>query len=306
MIVAFDFDNTLFQMNQGLQIGQPIPATVNLLKRLYEEGHTVIIYSGRKSEEIQPVLDRHHIRVHRINSKEVEQVDIYKTPSGKPYYHVFIDDKNLNPLDKTETELYQEVLSLGMLQQNLEHLQGHLPKNENISYEKLQDKIDEMDWKKLAAAGVIGATLATAPMTADAQAHQATVQTARPSLPSDLWKGLTAEDTKGNYDVYLAIASVVRNRLAKGMSHGLVALKRKDLDAFVKRETDYAKTKNRDLEALTKKAIGEIQAGKDTVDGADHYEHTGVYPTPSWAKQMKIVKVLNKGTKDEITFYRSK
>jgi hypothetical protein len=126
--------------------------------------------------------------------------------------------------------------------------------------------------------------------------------------PANLWRGLVAEDTSGNYQTYLAIASCVRNRLDKGMNTGLIALKRKNLNDFVNKEAAYMlKTKKLNLQTLTQQAINEVFAnGKDTIFGADHYEHTGVYPTPKWAKNMKIVKVLYKGTKNEITFYKSR
>lgn len=116
-------------------------------------------------------------------------------------------------------------------------------------------------------------------------------------LPANLWKGLIAESTKCDLAEYQAIASVVRNRLDKGMWHGLVALKRKNLDAFVAREIKH----NPKLEELAKRATQEDQ---DYANRATHYEHTGVYPVPSWAKKMKVVKVLFKDTRHEITFYK--
>jgi hypothetical protein len=125
------------------------------------------------------------------------------------------------------------------------------------------------------------------------------IGTARAQIvaPANLWKGLIAESTKGDIEEYRCIASVVRNRLNKGMWHGLVALKRKDLDRFVAREVAY----NPILATLAKKAV---QEEWDYANGATHYEHTGVYPVPSWAKKMKIVKILYKGMGKEITFWK--
>ena len=127
-------------------------------------------------------------------------------------------------------------------------------------------------------------------------------------VSDNLYKALIAEDTSGDYQTYLAIASCVRNRLNKGMTHGLVAMKRKDLDAFMKREITYAHAvKNIDLESQAKRAIREVFIlNKDYANGATHYEHTGKYKKPKWAKDMRIVKVLHKGTKKEITFWRRK
>ena len=148
---------------------------------------------------------------------------------------------------------------------------------------------------------------------------------AQADCPPDLWKGLIAESARGNLEEYRTIASIVRNRLDRDMDHGLVALRRKkiprithvqvngrkikklvyvSLDTFVDRELAYARTKkggNKDLEKTAKTAAGE---DRDYANGATHYEHTGVYPVPRWAKKMKVVKVLFPGTKDEITCWK--
>ena len=123
-----------------------------------------------------------------------------------------------------------------------------------------------------------------------------------------IWMGIIAEDTSGDYQTYLCIASVVRNRLAKGMNTGLVALKRKDLDDFIAEQYLYVlKTKNKDLQMIAQFAILKIFEEKlDYVNGATNYEHTRIYPVPSYTKNMKIVKVLYKGQKREITFWREK
>lgn len=134
--------------------------------------------------------------------------------------------------------------------------------------------------------------------------------------PSNLWKGLIAEDTSGDSQVYLAIASCVRNRLEKGMDHGLTALKRKDLDKFVNKETKYAlKHKNINLERIADECIAkafenlylddcEVKRIWDFANGATHYEHTRIYGMPYWTKGMQVVKVLYPNTKKEITFYK--
>lgn len=124
-------------------------------------------------------------------------------------------------------------------------------------------------------------------------------------VPSNLWKGLIAEDTSGDLEVYRLIASVVRNRFNKGLNCGLVALKRKNLDEFVKNNSEYMKIKGVNLEALSKQAIKEVfNLGLDFADGATHYEHTGRFQVPYWAEKMTIVKVLYPGTKKELTLWK--
>ena len=123
--------------------------------------------------------------------------------------------------------------------------------------------------------------------------------------PDNFWQGLVAEDTSGDYQTYLVIASVVRNRLLAGMTPGLVALNKKNLEHFVWREVKWASWHDIDLVGATNSAINEVfEEGKDYAFGATHYEHTGVYSTPKWAKKMKLVKVLNPGTKREISLWR--
>jgi hypothetical protein len=125
------------------------------------------------------------------------------------------------------------------------------------------------------------------------------------NYPSNLWQGLIAEDTRGDYQTYLAIASVVRNRLNKGMDNGLVALKRQNLRQFVKQNCDYIlKTKGIYLTKLTTKAIQEVWQGNDFANGAICYEHTGIYPIPKYTRKMKLVKVLYAHTKNEIKFWK--
>lgn len=124
-------------------------------------------------------------------------------------------------------------------------------------------------------------------------------------IPNNLWQGLIAEDTSGNYNTYLAIASVVRNRLNAGMDNGLVALKRKHFEHFVKREIIWASWNDIDLTGASMSAIQEVfEEGKDYANGATHYEHTKRYGYPSWSKNMVIVKIMFKNLPNEITFFK--
>lgn len=127
-------------------------------------------------------------------------------------------------------------------------------------------------------------------------------------IPNNLYKGLIAEDTSGNYQTYLAIVSCVRNRLAKGMTHGLVAMKRKDLNSFVRKECAYAlKTKHINLESQAIGAIREVfDLDKDYCNDAVYYEHTKRYKIPSFVKGKRVLMILHAGTKNEITFWSKK
>lgn len=112
--------------------------------------------------------------------------------------------------------------------------------------------------------------------------------------PVNLWKGLIAEDVAGGYQGMYAVACCVRNRLNAGMNHGLVAMKRRDLDKFVKRE-------GRKYELMAKDIIRKvfIESAPDVTQGATHYEAVEKFGLPRWAVQMvRTVKV------GEHTFYK--
>lgn len=137
-----------------------------------------------------------------------------------------------------------------------------------------------------------------------------------PWKATSFWTGVVAEDCylrskawtyEDQVNLYTHISWVVWNRVEKGMSHGLVAAKRKNLDKFVEDNDTYiiAMRGFSIVDAAIEAQQNVLFNGvPDPTGGATHYEHTGRYKKPGWAKKMKITKILFKGTKDEITFYR--
>lgn len=114
------------------------------------------------------------------------------------------------------------------------------------------------------------------------------------TYPANLWQGLIAEACNQGYDGMYAVACCVRNRLNAGMNTGLCALKRKDLDAFCKRQGSQ-------VEKMAKDIIKKVfeQNAPDTVFGATHYENIKAYGWPKWSKDMAVVAKI----KDH-TFFR--
>jgi len=104
---------------------------------------------------------------------------------------------------------------------------------------------------------------------------------AQTPYPVNLWKGLIAEDVAGGYQGMYAVACCVRNRLNAGMSHGLVAMKRPDLNKFVKRE---GKTYELMAKDILRKVF--LENAPDVTRGATHYEAVERYGLPKWAKGM--------------------
>ena len=112
-------------------------------------------------------------------------------------------------------------------------------------------------------------------------------------VPQDLWKGIIGEACGEKEIGMYAVACVYRNRLQKGMPLGCVALKRKDLNEFVRKQ-------GRKIEYLAKDIIKQIFEGNapDITGGATHYENVERFGIPKWAKDM--VRTLKIGRH---TFY---
>jgi hypothetical protein len=113
---------------------------------------------------------------------------------------------------------------------------------------------------------------------------------ARP--PTRLWKGIVAEVS--TQEEMIAVACIVRNRLEKNMTIGLVAMDRPDLDEFV------AKEKPSHI-AWAKKAVAVVFNNRieDITGGSDHFEDI-CYRQPRWARGMKKIKQIG-----NVVCYRS-
>ena len=111
-----------------------------------------------------------------------------------------------------------------------------------------------------------------------------------------LWRGIIAEAVSEGPRGMYAVACCVRNRLAAGMDPGLCALKRKDLDRFVKREGFAAE---RTARAIVDKVFS--GSAPDITLGATHYEAVKQYGVPAWAKGMRRAVTIGAHA-----FYRSK
>lgn len=101
------------------------------------------------------------------------------------------------------------------------------------------------------------------------------------AIQTNLWKGLIAEDVAGGYRGMYAVACCVRNRLNTGMDHGLVAMKRRDLNRFIKQE---GKTYELMAKDILRKVF--LENAPDVTRGATHYEAVERYGLPKWAKGM--------------------
>ena len=101
--------------------------------------------------------------------------------------------------------------------------------------------------------------------------------------PENLWKGLIGEAANQGYKVMYAAACVYRNRTCKHMPLGCVAMKRPDLNDFVKRQ-------GKKYEKMAKEIMWKvfIDNGPDVTNGATHYENVKKFGFPYWATNMEI------------------
>ena len=106
---CFDLDNTLVtypKIEGDYRSVEPIPDTINYLKKLKEKGHTIIIYTARRMRTHGGNVGK---VIADIGSITLETLEKYKIPYdeiyfGKPYADFYIDDLMVNPktdLNKT-------------------------------------------------------------------------------------------------------------------------------------------------------------------------------------------------------------
>jgi len=110
---VFDLDNTLVTyptINGDYTSVKPIPKMINLLKKLKEEGHTIIIYTARR-------MGTHHHNigavVKDIGRITFDTLDKFEIPYdelifGKPLGDIYIDDRAYNPYDERIFKLIGE------------------------------------------------------------------------------------------------------------------------------------------------------------------------------------------------------
>jgi len=101
MIIRVDVDGTLCyssateENNWDYRASVPIPRAVERVNRLYDRGHTIIIWTSRGTctGKLEEAL--------QITAEQMKEwgVKYHKIEVGKPYYDLLIDDKALNPYD---------------------------------------------------------------------------------------------------------------------------------------------------------------------------------------------------------------
>lgn len=98
MVVAVDFDGTLFEDNFP-DVGEPKWEVINKVKKLKENGNILILWTCREDENLKKAILKCQevgLIFDYINENLPERKIIYNNDSRKIGADIYIDDKSLN------------------------------------------------------------------------------------------------------------------------------------------------------------------------------------------------------------------
>lgn len=107
---CFDLDNTLVtapRVQGDYSTVEPIPETINYLKRLKSQGHTIIIYTARRmrthSGNVGAVMsDVAGVTLSTLDRFGIPHDEVH---FGKPYAHFYVDDLMVDPRSDMNKEI---------------------------------------------------------------------------------------------------------------------------------------------------------------------------------------------------------
>ncbi|MDR0428107.1 MAG: hypothetical protein LBH12_05840 [Dysgonamonadaceae bacterium] len=99
MVIAVDFDGTIVEHDYP-KIGKPIPFAIDVLKKLHEERHTLILWTMREGDLLQEAIDyckskglEFYAHNQNFQGEELKEGDSRKLSAD-----IFIDDRNIGGL----------------------------------------------------------------------------------------------------------------------------------------------------------------------------------------------------------------
>ena len=99
MIIAVDFDGTIVE-DKYPRIGKLMDNAIEVLKKLQEEGHYIILWTCRDGSELEEAvlfLKENGFVPDKINDHSDKMIELY--PNSKPkkvYADIYIDDRNFS------------------------------------------------------------------------------------------------------------------------------------------------------------------------------------------------------------------
>ena len=95
MIIYIDIDETICESpeNRDYTTAIPIQKNIDKANKLYDEGHTIIYWTARGTTT---GIDWREVTEKQFSDWGIKYHDL---KLGKPYYDLFIDDKNMNTRD---------------------------------------------------------------------------------------------------------------------------------------------------------------------------------------------------------------
>lgn len=96
MTIGVDFDGTIVE-HEYPKIGKPVPFAFDVLKRLQEEGHILILWTVREGDLLQKAIDfcaANGITFYAHNKNYPEEV-MSENVARKLTCDIFIDDRNI-------------------------------------------------------------------------------------------------------------------------------------------------------------------------------------------------------------------
>lgn len=99
-IISIDYDDTIVVADYP-NVGKIKPFAQIVINTLYEEGHTIIIWTCRSGDHEKAAalyLNECGVKFHHINENHPDNIAQYDSDSRKVYADIYVDDKQLGGL----------------------------------------------------------------------------------------------------------------------------------------------------------------------------------------------------------------
>ena len=97
-VLCFDLDNVICATRgNNYQRSKPKKKAIKLINQLYNEGHTIKIFTARFMGRNNDNIQKAKIKGYKFTLKQLEKwkLNYHKLIFGKPSFDIYIDDKSL-------------------------------------------------------------------------------------------------------------------------------------------------------------------------------------------------------------------